>query len=170
MTERIGVVGGGIVGIAIARALTRRGIGEVTVLEKERRLALHQTGRNSGVVHAGLYYAPGSLKAQLCALGRDLTREFCAEKKLPYRELGKLVVAVTDAELPALAAIEARATANGVPGLRRMDAAELRDIEPHAAGLAALMECSVVDARHRRDGHAQRVVVHADRDVRCGRP
>lgn len=138
MTEHIGVVGGGIVGIAIARALTQRGVGEVTVLEKERRLALHQTGRNSGVVHAGLYYAPGSLKARLCALGRDLTREFCAEKKLPYRELGKLVVAVTDAELPALAAIEARATANGVPDLRRVDAAELRSIEPHAAGVAAL--------------------------------
>lgn len=138
MTERIGVVGGGIVGIAVARALTRRGVGEVTVIEKERRLAVHQTGRNSGVVHAGLYYAPGSLKARLCALGRDLTREFCAERKLPYRELGKLVVAVTEAELPALAAIEARSIANGVPGLRRVEGAELRDIEPHAAGVAAL--------------------------------
>lgn len=138
MTERIGVVGGGIVGIAVARALTQRGLGEVTVLEKERRLALHQTGRNSGVVHAGLYYAPGSLKARLCALGRDLTREFCAEKKLPYREVGKLVVAVTADELPALAAIEERSVANGVPGLRRVDAAELKDIEPHAAGVAGL--------------------------------
>ena len=137
MTERIGVVGGGIVGIAIARALAQRG-DEVTVLEKERRLAQHQTGRNSGVVHAGLYYAPGSLKARLCALGRDLTREFCAEKRLPYREVGKLVVAVTDAERAALAAIEARSVANGVPGLRRVDAAGLRDIEPHAAGVAAL--------------------------------
>lgn len=138
MAERFGVVGGGIVGIAIARALTMRGLGEVTVLEKERRLALHQTGRNSGVVHAGLYYAPGSLKARLCSLGRDLTREFCEEKKLPYREVGKLVVAVTAADLPALAGIEARSVANGVPGLRRVDAAGLRDIEPHAAGIAAL--------------------------------
>ena len=138
MSERIGVIGGGIVGIAIARALTQHGFGEVTVLEKERRLAMHQTGRNSGVVHAGLYYTPGSLKARLCALGRELTREFCEEKKLPYREVGKLVVAVTDAELPALADIEARSIANSVPGLRRVNDAELRDLEPHAAGVAAL--------------------------------
>lgn len=138
MAEHIGIIGGGIVGVALARALTRRGLGEVTVLEKERRLALHQTGRNSGVVHAGLYYAPGSLKARLCALGRELTREFCEEKNLPYRDVGKLVVAVTDAELPALADIEARATANGVPGLRRVNSAELPSIEPHAAGVAAL--------------------------------
>jgi L-2-hydroxyglutarate oxidase LhgO len=138
MAERIGVVGGGIVGIALARALTQRGLGEVTVLEKERRVAVHQSGRNSGVVHAGLYYAPGSLKALLCARGRELTREFCAEKKLPYREVGKLVVAVTDADLAALANIEARARANGVPGLRRVNAAELNDLEPHAAGVAAL--------------------------------
>lgn len=138
MIERIGVVGGGIVGIAVARALTGRGQGEVTVLEKERRLAAHQTGRNSGVVHAGIYYAPGSLKARLCALGRERTREFCAEKNLPYRELGKLVVAVTDAERAALASIEGRARTNGVPGLRRVDGDELREIEPHAAGVAAL--------------------------------
>jgi L-2-hydroxyglutarate oxidase len=138
MTERIGVIGGGIVGIAIARALTQRGEGDVTVVEKERRLALHQTGRNSGVVHAGLYYAPGSLKARLCALGRDLTREFCAEKKLPYREVGKLVVAVTEAERAALAVIEDRSITNGVPDLRRVDARGLRDIEPHATGVAAL--------------------------------
>ncbi|MCP2031346.1 L-2-hydroxyglutarate oxidase LhgO [Okibacterium sp. HSC-33S16] len=138
MTERIGVIGGGIVGIAIARALTQRGDGEVTVIEKERRLALHQTGRNSGVVHAGLYYPPGSLKAQLCAIGRELTREFCAEKNLPYREVGKLVVAVTDDDRAALAVIEDRATLNGVPDLRRVTGTELREIEPHAAGVAAL--------------------------------
>ena len=138
MTERIGVIGGGIVGIAIARALTQRNVGDVTVIEKERRLALHQTGRNSGVVHAGLYYAPGSLKAQLCALGRELTREFCAEKKLPYREVGKLVVAVTDDDRAALAVIEDRSITNGVPGLRRVDGIGLRKIEPHAAGVAAL--------------------------------
>jgi L-2-hydroxyglutarate oxidase LhgO len=138
MTERIGVIGGGIVGIALARALTLRGDGDVTVLEKERRLALHQTGRNSGVVHAGLYYVPGSLKAQLCAQGRELTRDFCAEKHLPYREVGKLVVAGTDEERAALAVIEDRATTNGVPDLRRVDGSELREIEPHAAGVAAL--------------------------------
>ncbi len=138
MTDTIGVVGGGIVGIALARALTERGAGEVVVFEKERRLAAHQTGHNSGVVHAGLYYAPGSLKARLCALGRVAIREFCEQKGLPYRELGKLVVAVDESELPALAAIEQRSIANGVPGLRRVDAAGLRDLEPHASGVAGV--------------------------------
>jgi L-2-hydroxyglutarate oxidase LhgO len=138
MTENIGIIGGGIVGIAVARALGIRGLGNITVLEKEHRVAMHQTGHNSGVAHAGLYYAPGSLKASLCARGRELTREFCAEKNLPYRELGKLVVALTEDELPALAAIESRSVMNKVPGLRRLDARELREIEPHAAGVAAL--------------------------------
>lgn len=138
MAENIGVIGGGIVGIAIARALMRRGPGAVTVLEKERRVAAHQTGHNSGVVHAGIYYAPGSLKAALCAQGRESTRDYCQEKKLPYREVGKLVVAVTDAELPALANLQTRSEANGVPGLRRVGAAEMREIEPHVSGVAAL--------------------------------
>jgi len=138
MTEKIGIIGGGIVGIAIARALAQRGIGEVTVVEKEHRVAMHQTGHNSGVVHAGLYYAPGSLKATLCARGRELTRDYCLEKNLPYREVGKLVVAVTPEELPALDNIESRSIANNVPGLRRLNAERIKDIEPHAAGVAAL--------------------------------
>ena len=138
MTRSIAVVGGGIVGVAVARALARRG-DEVTVLEKEHRLARHQTGHNSGVVHAGLYYAPGSLKATLCAAGRVALHDYCLEKDLPYRELGKLVVAVDESELPALAEIERRARANGVPDLRRLDgAAALREIEPHVAGVAAV--------------------------------
>ncbi|GAA2001358.1 L-2-hydroxyglutarate oxidase [Microbacterium ulmi] len=160
MTERIGIVGGGIVGIAIARALTARGVGEVTVLEKERRLAAHQTGHNSGVVHAGLYYAPGSLKAQLCAAGRVLIREFCQEKGLPYREVGKLVVAVDDTELPALAEIERRSIANKVPRLARIDdPAHLRDIEPHVAGVAAVHspETAVVDYASITEAMAQDV-------------
>jgi L-2-hydroxyglutarate oxidase len=138
MTEKIGIIGGGIVGIAIARALAQRGTGEVTVVEKEHRVAMHQTGHNSGVVHAGLYYAPGSLKAALCARGRELTRDYCLEKNLPYREVGKLVVAVTPEELPALDDIESRSIANNVPGLRRLNAEQIKDIEPHAAGVAAL--------------------------------
>lgn len=136
MDDRIGIVGGGIVGVALARALALRGA-EVTVLEKERRLAQHQTGHNSGVVHAGLYYPPGSLKARLCAQGRVRTREFCADKGLPYRELGKLVVATSEAEVPALERIGERARANGVPDLRRLRAEELREVEPHVAGVAA---------------------------------
>ncbi|KIS27067.1 hydroxyglutarate oxidase [Arthrobacter sp. SPG23] len=138
MTEHIGVIGGGIVGIAIARALSSRGLADVTVLEKEQRVAVHQTGHNSGVVHAGLYYTPGSLKAMLCKRGRVLTRDYCRERNLPYRELGKLVVAVTEDELPALANIEKRSIANGVPGLRRLGADAMRDVEPHVAGVAAL--------------------------------
>lgn len=132
-----GVVGAGIVGLAVARALALRGDG-VTVFEKEDRVAAHQTGHNSGVVHAGIYYAPGSLKARLCARGRIAIRDFCLERGLPYRELGKLVVAVDESELPALDALEGRATSNGVPGLTRIDAAGIRDIEPAVAGVGAL--------------------------------
>jgi L-2-hydroxyglutarate oxidase len=139
MSGRIAVIGGGIVGIAIARALMLRGLGEVTVFEKEDRLAAHQTGRNSGVVHAGLYYQPGTLKALLCAAGRTSIREYCAEKNLPYREVGKLVVAVDETELPALAEIERRSVANGVPDLARIDGIDgIRAIEPHVAGIAAV--------------------------------
>ena len=139
MPGRIGIIGGGIVGIALARALAMAGTGEVTVFEKEHRLAAHQTGHNSGVVHAGLYYAEGSLKARLCVAGRAALRDFCRQKNLPYREVGKLVVAVDESELPALAEIERRSRANGVPGLARIDgAARLRGIEPHVAGVAAV--------------------------------
>lgn len=138
MAERIGIIGGGIVGIAIGRALAATGGAGVTVIEKEHRVAAHQTGHNSGVVHAGLYYQPGSLKARLCARGRSMTREFCQDRNLPYRELGKLVVAVTDDELPRLDDIERRSRENQVPGLRRLTAGQLREIEPHAAGVAAV--------------------------------
>lgn len=140
MTERaVAVVGGGIVGLAVARELTRRRPGErVVVLEKEDRLAAHQTGRNSGVVHAGIYYAPGSLKATLCTRGRHLMRDYCAEHGIAYDTCGKLVVAVDAAELDRLDTLERTATANGVPGLRRLDGSGIREVEPHATGLAAL--------------------------------
>ena len=163
MSERIGIIGGGIVGIAIARALVQRSAGEVTVLEKEHRLAEHQTGHNSGVVHAGLYYAPGSLKAQLCQAGRTLIRDFCLEKGLPYREVGKLVVAVDEKELPALAEIERRSRLNNVPDLARIDdVARLREIEPHVAGVAAVHSphTAVVDYATITEAMAQ--------DVRAG--
>ncbi|WP_138415388.1 L-2-hydroxyglutarate oxidase [Sinomonas gamaensis] len=137
-TERVGVVGGGIVGLAIARALALAGDFDVVVLEKERRVAAHQTGHNSGVVHAGLYYQPGSLKALLCARGRELTRDYCQERGLPYRELGKLVVAVAPDEVPRLDDIEHRARANGVPDLARIGPERMRELEPHVAGVAAV--------------------------------
>ncbi|WP_033323897.1 L-2-hydroxyglutarate oxidase [Actinomadura atramentaria] len=137
--ERVGVVGAGIVGLAVARrvALTRPGV-RVSVLDKELRVGAHQTGHNSGVAHAGLYYAPGSLKATLCRRGIGLLKEYCAERGIAYREVGKVVVARDAREAAALDGIEERAAANGVPGLRRLDAAGLREVEPHAAGIAAL--------------------------------
>jgi L-2-hydroxyglutarate oxidase len=135
----VGVVGGGILGVAIAREVVRRRPGtEVVVLEKEDRLAAHQTGHNSGVVHAGIYYKPGSLKAELCTRGRSLLREFCAEHAIPYDDCGKLVVAVDQDEMGRFDALERTATDNQVPGLRRVSAEEIREIEPHARGLAAL--------------------------------
>jgi (S)-2-hydroxyglutarate dehydrogenase len=137
--QRYAVVGGGIIGTAVARRLlAERPDAEVTVLEKEDRLAAHQTGRNSGVVHAGLYYEPGSLKATLCRRGVALLKEFCAEHGLPYDEIGKVLVALDGAEEQRLGAIAERARANGVPGIRVIDRAELRELEPHVAGIAAL--------------------------------
>ena len=137
--ETIGIIGAGIVGLAIGREITRRRPGaRVVVLEKEPEVALHQTGHNSGVVHAGIYYPPGSLKAELCTRGRLLLREYCAERGIAYDECGKLVVAVREDELGRLDDLEKRARENGVPGLRRVDPAGIREIEPHAAGLAAL--------------------------------
>ncbi len=137
--QRYAVVGGGIIGTAVARRLLARAPDAVvTVLEKEDRLAAHQTGRNSGVVHAGLYYEPGSLKATLCRRGVSLLREFCAEKGLPYEEIGKVLVALDGAEEERLGAIAERARANGVPGVRVIDRAELHELEPHVAGIAAL--------------------------------
>src|ERR1700753_860988 len=118
--EVVGIVGAGIVGLAIGREIALRRPGtRVVVLEKEDRVAVHQTGHNSGVVHAGLYYRPGSLKAELCTRGRALLEENCAEHRLPYERCGKLVVAVDPAELGRFDALEQTARANGVPGLTR---------------------------------------------------
>lgn len=133
------VVGGGIVGCAVARELTVRFPGaEVTVVEKEHALAAHQTGHNSGVVHAGLYYEPGGLKARLCRRGVGLLREFCAAKGLPYEECGKLVVALDGDEERRLKGIFERATANGVPGVEMLGPEGIREVEPNAVGVAAL--------------------------------
>jgi L-2-hydroxyglutarate oxidase LhgO len=137
--KSVGVVGAGIVGLAVARELTRRFPGiSVTVLEKEDRVAAHQSGHNSGVVHAGVYYLPGSLKATLCRRGAAMTTEFCQEHQVRLRELGKLIVAANESELEGLARIEDRATRNQVPGIRRVSRAEIAEIEPDVLGVAAL--------------------------------
>ncbi|MET7331612.1 L-2-hydroxyglutarate oxidase [Nonomuraea sp. NPDC005650] len=138
MTEKIGVVGAGIVGLAVARELARARGAEVTVLEKESHVGAHQTGHNSGVVHAGIYYPPGSLKARLCREGVALLKEYCTANALPYDEVGKLVVASTRAERPLLSALAERARANGVPGIAELDGLALREIEPHAVGVGAI--------------------------------
>ncbi len=132
-------MGAGIVGLAVARELALRDPRRhVVVLEQEERVATHQTCRNSGVVHAGIYYAPGSLKATLCVAGARELAGYCEARGLAYERCGKLIVALDRAELPALDELERRGAANGVPGLRRLDAVGMREIEPHAAGIAAL--------------------------------
>ena len=144
------VVGGGIVGLAVARELLAREPGRtLTVLEREPELATQQTGRSSGVIHAGVYYAPGSLKAKLCVDGAELLYGYCAERGIEARRAGKLIVATDESELGALEELENRGRANGVPGLRRVGAEEISEIEPHARGVAALHSpaTGVVDFR-----------------------
>lgn len=140
MTQaRYAVVGGGILGAAVARRLIEvHPDASVTLLEKEDSLAAHQTGRNSGVVHAGLYYTPGSLKAQLCREGVGMLKDFCAEHRIPYEEIGKVLVALDEVEAGRLTSIQERAEANGVPGVRRIGPEELRELEPHVRGIAGL--------------------------------
>ena len=134
----VAIVGGGIVGLATALALSRtRGL-RLAVLEAETRVAGHQSGHNSGVIHSGLYYRPGSLKATNCIAGRDALYAFCAEHGIPYRRCGKIVVATAESELPALAELERRGRENGLTGVRRLAQADIRALEPEAAGLAGL--------------------------------
>lgn len=144
----VAVVGAGIVGLAVARELlVREPAARVAVFEREPEPARHQSGTNSGVVHSGLYYGPGSLKARLCREGRERLLAFADEEGIPYRVCGKLVVATSEAELPALAELGRRGEANGLRGVRELGAAELREIEPHAVGVRALHvpETAVID-------------------------
>jgi L-2-hydroxyglutarate oxidase LhgO len=135
----IAIVGAGIVGLATAMELVRRRPDlKIVILEKEDRVAAHQTGNNSGVIHAGLYYKPGSLKAQMVVEGARLMVEFCQEHDLPYELCGKVVVALNEGELSRLEELYRRGTANGVHGLRRLVGEEIKEYEPHAAGIAAL--------------------------------
>jgi (S)-2-hydroxyglutarate dehydrogenase len=132
------VIGAGILGVSCALELARRRPAwDVIVVEKEPSPALHQTGRNSGVIHSGVYYTPGSLKAQLCTRGRELMLRFCADEAIPHEVCGKVIVAVDEEEVGRLADLERRAVANGVI-FERVGPDRLRELEPHCAGVAAL--------------------------------
>lgn len=156
----VAVVGGGIVGLAVARELVEFHHLRVVVLEAEPQVARHQTGRNSGVIHSGLYYKPGSLKAVTCSTGREAMYRFCEEEGIPTRRCGKLVVAVSSEELPRLDRLAERGQANGLRGVRRLGREELTEYEPNVAGLAGLWvpETGVVDFRLVAEALARRVV------------
>lgn len=135
----VAVVGGGIIGLATARQLMLRGAQRVAVLEAEANLAQHQTSRNSGVIHAGIYYKPNSLKARLCLQGLQRTYDYCDQKRIPYRKVGKLIVALNDSQIGALKQLYQNALVNNVPDLRYLDTPErVRQIEPECAGIAAI--------------------------------
>jgi (S)-2-hydroxyglutarate dehydrogenase len=134
------IVGGGIVGLSTAMHLTRSFPNlRLLLLEKEARVASHQSGHNSGVIHSGIYYKPGSLKAKLCVEGAAAMVAFCREHSLPYRITGKVIVATSDAEVPRLQSLMQRGQANRIPGLRMLQREELRELEPHCSGVAWLL-------------------------------
>lgn len=143
----VAVIGGGIVGLATALTLAEKTRARVCVIEKEPRLAAHQTGRNSGVMHSGLYYKPGSLKAKNSVRGRALLQAFCDRHGVPYERCGKLVVATREAERPMLSELERRGAENGLVGVRRLSLDEMREREPHVTGLEGLLvpETGIVD-------------------------
>src|SRR2546422_787513 len=134
----IAIIGGGIIGLATARALGERAPrARLVILEKEAKLATHQTGNNSGVIHSGIYYKPGSYKAKLCVEGKGLMLDFCGKHGIRVDHVGKVIVATEQAELPRLQTLYERGVANGVP-VEMIDPGELREIEPHANALRAI--------------------------------
>ncbi len=144
----IAIIGGGIVGLATTLALTEaHPRARLVILDKEPRIATHQTGHNSGVIHSGAYYKPGSLKARLCVEGAKLMKRFCDELGIKWDGCGKLIVATDEAELPRLQTIQERAAANGLAGLKRISGAEVVAYEPHCRALSALLvpETGIVD-------------------------
>lgn len=154
----IAVIGGGIVGLATAMALTEHTRASVVVLEAEARLATHQTGHNSGVIHSGLYYKPGSLKARNCVAGREALYRFCAGHGIAHERCGKVVLAVHESERPRLEELERRGRANGLAGLRRLGPEEILEHEPHARGVAGLFvpDTGIVDYTAVTEAYATR--------------
>ncbi len=154
------IVGGGILGLAVGRELLMRRPGtRLVVLEKESGLASQQTGHNSGVIHGGIYYKPGSLKARLCVAGAAELVSYCEEQNIPYRLCGKMIVATEPSELPRLDDLAARAEANGVPGVRLVDADELKEREPYCQGIRALWspKTGIVDYREVAAAYAREI-------------
>ena len=153
----IAVIGGGILGLSVAREMRLRFPNlSVLVIEKEPALARHQTGHNSGVIHSGIYYRPGSLKAQNCVEGARLLTQYCDQRGIPYEKCGKVIVAVDDSEVPALEELYRRGTANGVSGLRRIGPDELARLEPYARGVAALHspDTGIIDYKQVAEAYA----------------
>ncbi|MGZ6260308.1 MAG: L-2-hydroxyglutarate oxidase, partial [Candidatus Limnocylindrales bacterium] len=156
----VAVIGGGLLGLATAyRLLGRRPDLRLLILEKETELAAHQSGHNSGVLHAGLYYAPGSLKARLCREGKAELERFAEAHAIPFERCGKLVVALDEIELPRLEALRERATANAVPGLEAVGPERIRELEPHAAGRRGLWSptTAIIDFRRVAQAYADEV-------------
>jgi (S)-2-hydroxyglutarate dehydrogenase len=154
----VAVAGGGLIGLATAMALAGRGF-RTTLLEAEDRLATHQSGHNSGVIHSGLYYRPGSLKASLCVAGSRALHRLCEEEGIAHQRCGKLVVACSPEELPALEELARRGKANGLSAVRWLQSGEIHETEPHAAGIAALHvpDTSIVDYKAVARSYARRV-------------
>ncbi len=154
----IAIIGGGIVGTATAMALVQETNAKVVILEAEEKVAAHQTGHNSGVIHSGLYYKPGSLKAKNCVEGREAMYRFCAEHNIAHDNCGKLVVAVNEADLPALDRLEERGHANGLVGMKRLKSkAEINEYEPHVNGIEGLYvpQTGIVDYKQVTDAYVR---------------
>lgn len=154
------IIGGGIIGLASALSILRtKQTLKIAILEKETSIAQHQTGRNSGVMHSGIYYRPGSLKAENCRRGTILMRTFCQEKKISFQQCGKVIVATHKDELARLTELEERGRANGVEGLERIGPERLREIEPHVFGIAALYspKTSIVDFKEVAAAYAEEI-------------
>lgn len=153
----VAIIGGGIVGLATALKLTERRPLKLIVLEAEEQLAAHQTGHNSGVIHSGLYYKPGSLKARNCVAGREAMYAFCQEHGIAHDRCGKVVVATDPSEIPRLDNLEARGRANGLDGIRRLRPEEIKEIEPHVAGIDGLWvpQTGIVDYKQVAEKYAE---------------
>jgi len=156
----IAIIGGGIIGTATALKLLEQKEYSILILEAENELAAHQTGNNSGVIHSGLYYKPGSLKALNCASGREMMYQFCEQHNIKYDQCGKIVVATSESEIPALNLLEERGKANGLIGIKRLSEHELKDYEPQVNGMAGLFipQTGIVDYRDVVNKYAELII------------